>query len=584
MKLFDQDLTATTKAKEVAIGLLARARMQSNFGNIGEVENLLSKAKINYQSRQAQLLEHERSPDAPFEPWDFDPDFDRSARASDNLAQLFADVVGCDDVIATLRDYQRLSETSRARGKDPRELVPTNFIFKGPPGTCLPIACKDRSLMNPTGTGKTTTARKMGRVYYDMGMLSSDEVVECSATDLVGEYVGQTGPKTRQLFERALGRVLFVDEAYRLAEGHFAKEAMDELVGILTDERFRAKLIVVLAGYDHEMDHLLTVNTGLTSRFQKQIYFHNLKPPQALEILKHALSKHDVKILALDDPSSVGYAEMYGLVETLAEMRGWGNARDINSLAREMTSLAFNIEVAASSPEELLTLPDEDAISCMKTMLAERMHREPLAAGPSPPTSSGPIRTQDLKTAPPPSATTITQAIEESKPAPPTPVTDTSEEAQTDGRDAGVSDVVWAQLQADKLSEERIQEAATAAIRQAENDANLAAAREEQASHDLIALLEQQARDDAEQSELMRQREQARLKAIAEREARARAAAEIEARRKAEAARRKEEARVQAKLQALGVCVAGFRWIKQGDGYRCAGGSHFIDNAALGIE
>lgn len=94
----------------------------------------------------------------------------------------------------------------------------------------------------------------MGQVYYDMGFLSSTEVIECSASDLVADYVGQTGHKTRQLFERALGKVLFVDEAYRLSEGHFAKEAMDELVGILTQDAFAGKLIVVLAGYDQEMN------------------------------------------------------------------------------------------------------------------------------------------------------------------------------------------------------------------------------------------------------------------------------------------------------------------------------------------
>lgn len=121
-------------------------------------------------------------------------------------------------------------------------------------------------------------------------------------------------------------------------------------------------------------------------------------------------------------------------------------------------------------------------------------------------------------------------------------------------------------------------------MRQAEEHTNLAAAREEQANHDLIALLDQPARNNVKQSELTRQRGQARLRAIAEREARARTAAELEARRKAEAARRKEEARVQTKLQAMGNCVAGFRWIKQGSGYRCAGGSHFVDNAALETE
>jgi hypothetical protein len=81
----------------------------------------------------------------------------------------------------------------------------------------------------------------------------------------------------------------------------------------------------------------------------------------------------------------------------------------------------------------------------------------------------------------------------------------------------------------------------------------------------------------------MRQREQARLKAIAEREARARAEAARKAQRDAEAARRKEEVRVQAKIREMGMCVAGYRWIKEAYGYRCAGGSHFLDNAQLGI-
>src|SRR5215471_16271818 len=104
--------------------------------------------------------------------------------------------------------------------------------------------------MSPTlvlslGTGKTTTARKMGQVYFDMGFLSSTEVIECSVSDLVGQYVGQTGPKTRQVFEKALGRVLFIDEAYRLSEGHFAKEAIDELVGTLTQEKFKSKVVVI---------------------------------------------------------------------------------------------------------------------------------------------------------------------------------------------------------------------------------------------------------------------------------------------------------------------------------------------------
>ena len=122
------------------------------------------------------------------------------------------------------------------------------------------------------GTGKTSTARKIGKIYYDMGFLATAEVVECSAKDMVGEYVGQTGPKTEKLVERALGKVLFIDEAYRLAEGHFAKEAVDELVDCVTKPKFFQKIIIVLAGYDKDINRLMSLNPGLTSRFPGTSY------------------------------------------------------------------------------------------------------------------------------------------------------------------------------------------------------------------------------------------------------------------------------------------------------------------------
>jgi hypothetical protein len=133
-KLKDQDLTATESAKIVAIEVLARARNRPNFGNIGEVENLLSQAKTRFQSRQATLPAHLRSPDAPFEPEDFDPDFNRSERAGANLERLFADVVGSDDTVVKLKEFQQIVKARKARKLDYRLGVPTTFVFKGPPG------------------------------------------------------------------------------------------------------------------------------------------------------------------------------------------------------------------------------------------------------------------------------------------------------------------------------------------------------------------------------------------------------------------------------------------------------------------
>jgi AAA+ superfamily predicted ATPase len=94
----------------------------------------------------------------------------------------------------------------------------------------------------------------MGQIYYDMGFLATKEVVEASVTDLIGEYLGQTGPKTIKMFEKARGKVLFIDEAYRLGQGPFAKEAIDEIVDCLTKEDFIGRIVVILAGYQEEID------------------------------------------------------------------------------------------------------------------------------------------------------------------------------------------------------------------------------------------------------------------------------------------------------------------------------------------
>ncbi|KAE8454278.1 hypothetical protein EG329_005203 [Mollisiaceae sp. DMI_Dod_QoI] len=204
-----------------------RARNGLNFGNAGEVENLLSKAKENYEHRQSGLPFDQQSIDYIFEPEDFEPDYARIASANTSLQKLFEDVVGWH-------------ETS---GHGPERSNPMNFIFKGPPGT-----------------GKTTTARKLGQVFYDLGFLSRVEVVECSATDFVSQFIGQTGPKVIKQLEKGLGKLLFIDEAHSLGRGSFGKEAINQLVDSMTKSKFAGKLVIVLAGYEKDMNDLLHVN------------------------------------------------------------------------------------------------------------------------------------------------------------------------------------------------------------------------------------------------------------------------------------------------------------------------------------
>jgi len=133
-KLKVQDLSATDGAKDVAIEVLSRSRNRPNFGNAGELENLLSTAKNNHQKRMAHLPRSARSAEILFEPQDFDPDYERSVNATSNLKELFKDVIGCEKIVKKLEVYQRIAHASKQQGRNPRELIPTNFVFKGPPG------------------------------------------------------------------------------------------------------------------------------------------------------------------------------------------------------------------------------------------------------------------------------------------------------------------------------------------------------------------------------------------------------------------------------------------------------------------
>ncbi|ESK92391.1 nfx1-type zinc finger-containing protein 1 [Moniliophthora roreri MCA 2997] len=312
-KLSEDQLSATPAAKAVVTEILERARHRPTFGNAGEVENLIASAKERFYERFDQSCLPD---DVVFEPQDFDPDYGRSSKASERLTNLFADMVGCQDIMAKLNDYQKISHTMRICGKDARKVIPMNFVFKGPPGT-----------------GKTSVARKMGHVFYDMGFLSSPEVIECSASDMVGKYIGHTGPKTRELFTKALGKVLFIDEAYRLGHGSFSEEAIGELVTLLTLKTYQGKMVVILAGYDQDMDLLLSCNRGLSSRFPEEIVFKKTDADSCLEILKQELTKHGVTLLCLSDKRSKGYRNLAYVIKRMSGTRSWGNARDMVSLS-----------------------------------------------------------------------------------------------------------------------------------------------------------------------------------------------------------------------------------------------------------
>ena len=184
---------------------------------------------------------------------------------------------------------------------------------------------------NP-GTGKTTIARLMARVYHSLGILSKGQLVEVDRSGLVAGYVGQTAIKTRKVIDSALGGVLFIDEAYALNGGganDFGREAIDTLLKAMEDHR--DDLVVIVAGYDGLMDEFIHSNPGLESRFNRFLHFADYTEEELLAIFRMQCEK-GCYILAPE-----AEAPLRSLLERrMADAASFGNARGVRNLFEQI--------------------------------------------------------------------------------------------------------------------------------------------------------------------------------------------------------------------------------------------------------
>ena len=165
-------------------------------------------------------------------------------------------------------------------------------------GLKVPKRTLHMAFMGNPGTGKTTVARIVGRMYYQLGLLSKGHFTEVSRTDLIAGYQGQTALKVKSVIEKAKGGVLFIDEAYSITENDntdsYGRECLTELTKALEDSR--DDLIVIVAGYTDPMNHFFESNPGLKSRFNYFINFENYSSTELLDILETIARKDDYQI------------------------------------------------------------------------------------------------------------------------------------------------------------------------------------------------------------------------------------------------------------------------------------------------
>ncbi len=201
----------------------------------------------------------------------------------------------------------------------------------------MPTAPVSRHLVfsgNP-GTGKTTVARLLSHIYQALGILTKGHLVETDRSGLVAGYLGQTALKVQEIVGRALGGVLFIDEAYALVERHddsFGQEALDTLLKLMEDHR--DDLIVVVAGYTGKMHKFLAANPGLRSRFNKYLTFDDYTPAELVQIFESFCAKTGFALTsAAKEKLDKVSAELYQKRD-----ESFGNGR----LARNLFEIAIN--------------------------------------------------------------------------------------------------------------------------------------------------------------------------------------------------------------------------------------------------
>lgn len=227
-------------------------------------------------------------------------------------------------------------------------------------GFKVPQVSKHLVFLGNPGTGKTTVARLLSKIYKKLGVLEKGQLVEVDRSGLVAGYVGQTAIKTQEKIDEAMGGVLFIDEAYTLAKGEndFGQESIDTLLKAMEDQR--EDFVVIVAGYSKPMNRFLESNPGLKSRFNKSITFEDYSPNELLDIFELFCKLNDMRLSS----DARDYLTQYLSKLSNEKSENFANGREMRNLfEKAFTNQANRLSHYNNiSDEELNIIKTEDII------------------------------------------------------------------------------------------------------------------------------------------------------------------------------------------------------------------------------